>query len=174
MSFAWSYFPIVISDIVRMQPWQIMIYIITASIVQAIVSPRWGKIIDKIGCRKALIIGFIPFGLIPLFFAFATSWYVLLVGQVVAGFGIAAGFSALQTYLINVAGKERTGYYYGTYQFTWGFVTFFGSMLGGYVLSRMILIMTLKEALFILLITISIMRFMGLSLISKLPEALEK
>jgi MFS family permease len=137
MSLAWSYFPIVISDIAHATVGQVAILGIVATITQAGSSYFFSDYIDKIGVRKSVIIGFLPFSVVPLFFAFATSWEHIILPQLIAGIGIGFGFTAMQTYIIEIAGSEKAGTYQGTYQILWGLLTFGGSFFGGWFLGKL-------------------------------------
>lgn len=132
MSFAWSYFPLVVQDVVGATPSEVAWIGIAATIVQALVAYRLGKYITKYGVRKSLIIGFLPFTFVPLIFAFATEWWHLIPAQLVAGIGIGFGFTAMETYILDIAGNERAGNYRGTFNILWGIVTFMGSLAGGF------------------------------------------
>lgn len=131
MSLAWSYFPLVLTDTIDASLVQIAILGIVGTITQAISSYKFGPLIDKIGIRKSLIIGFLPFSLIPLFYGLATSWQFVIIPQLIGGIGIGFGFTAMQAYILEIAGSEKAGAYQGTYQILYGVVTFFGSLIGG-------------------------------------------
>lgn len=137
MSLAWSYFPIVIADVAQATITQVAILGIVATITQAFSSFYLSGYIDKIGIRRSVVIGFLPFGIVPLFFAFATSWEQLIIPQLIAGMGIGFGFTAMQAYIIEIAGSEKAGTYQGTYQILWGFITFGGSFFGGWFLGKL-------------------------------------
>ncbi|MFV2014851.1 MAG: MFS transporter, partial [Candidatus Heimdallarchaeota archaeon] len=137
MSLAWSYFPIVVADVAQATIVQVAILGIVATVTQAFSSFYLSDYIDKIGIRKSVVLGFLPFAIIPLFFAFATSWEHLIIPQLIAGMGIGFGFTAMQTYIIEIAGSEKAGTYQGTYQILWGFVTFGGSFFGGWFLGQL-------------------------------------
>ncbi|MHA2029550.1 MAG: MFS transporter, partial [Candidatus Kariarchaeaceae archaeon] len=137
MSLAWSYFPIVVADVAQATVIQVAILGIVGTISQAYSSYALSDYIDKIGIRKSLIIGFLPFSLVPLFYAFTTSWEFLIIPQIVGGIGIGFGFAAMQTYIIEIAGSERAGTYQGTYQILWGLITFGGSFFGGWFLGKL-------------------------------------
>jgi len=134
MSLAWSYFPIVISDVAQATVVQVAILGIVATITQAFSSFYLSDYIDKIGVKRSVVIGFLPFSIVPLFFAYATSWEHLILPQLIAGAGIGFGFTAMQTYIIEIAGSEKAGTYQGTYQILRGFITFGGSYFGGWFL----------------------------------------
>lgn len=136
MSLAWSYFAIFISDIVQATTLEIAVLAFTSTIVQAIVSRKFGKVIDKIGVKRALPLGFTPWVFIPLCFALSTEWWHLIGAQLIAGLGIGAGFASVQTYILDIAGEEKAGYYMGTYQIAWGLLTFSGALFGGWLLTQ--------------------------------------
>lgn len=172
MSLAWSYFPIVISDVVEADVRQVAILGVVATISQAISSYTLSDFIDKVGVRRSVIIGFLPFSVVPLFFAFATSWYHIILPQLIAGIGIGFGFTAMQTYILEVAGSEKAGTYQGTYQILWGFVTFGGSFFGGWFLGKLeIYLDDLNEATKLALIGIFTLRlFSNIAMIKFLPD----
>ncbi|MHA2090755.1 MAG: MFS transporter [Candidatus Kariarchaeaceae archaeon] len=169
MSLAWSYFPTVIADVIDASTSQIAWLGIFAAIVQSLASYYLGDFIDKIGTRKSLILGFLPFSVVPFFFAFATQWWHLIGAQLIAGIGIGFGFTALQTYILNISGEERAGSYMGTYYIFWGFLTFVGSLFGGVFLDWYAdYIGDLGEALTILLLFIGSFRILSNVLMIKL------
>ena len=171
MSFAWSYFPIVMNDIVEANAWQIALLSIVATAVQAYVALKWGAVTDRIGARRATMIGLSLFSIVPIGFAFATEWWHLIFAQLIAGFAIGAGFAALQAYILNIAGEENAGYYFGTYQILWGFVTFGGSFVGGVTLDFLASRIGLASAVTYMLLLIAGFRFITTYLFSYLPDS---
>ncbi len=159
MSFAWSYFPIIISDVLELTASQIAIIGIAQTLVQTITSYKGADLIDRLGAKKTVILGFIPFSMVPLFFALATEWWHLLLPQIIAGIGIGWGFAGLQVYILNLAGSEKAGTYQGVYNLSFGILTFFGSLAGGMVLQYYKSVVGLNKAVFNLLIIIAVMRF---------------
>ncbi|MHA2252322.1 MAG: MFS transporter [Candidatus Kariarchaeaceae archaeon] len=159
MSLAWSYFPTVLADIIDASIAQIAWLGIIATIVQSLSSYYLGSWIDRAGARKTLIVGFLPFSVVPFVFAFSTEWWHVIPAQLIAGIGIGFGFTALNTYILNIAGEERAGNYMGAYLLAWGIVTFIGSLLGGVFLGWFKSYMgDLGEALTIALVFIGIFR----------------
>ncbi len=160
MSLAWSYFPTVIEVVIDASVSEVAWIAITGTIVQAISSYRLGGLIDRIGERKSILFGFITFTIVPLNFAFATEWWHLIPAQIIAGIGIGFGFTALQTYILEIAGSERAGNYQGTYNLLWGIVTFVGSFFGGWALQQLKeLLGSLPLALTYALLAITAFRF---------------
>ncbi len=174
MSFAWSFFPIVMNDVVHATAWQIALLTFSATIVQAYSSNKWGNITDKIGPKKAAAIGLSTFMFIPLGFALAKEWWHLFFPQLISGFGIGGGFTALQAYLLDIAGEEKAGYYSGTYQILWGIITFFGSLSGGIVLQYYKAQVGLIQAVTTLLLIIAGLRLLASLLFLKLPDSRER
>ncbi|MHA2277985.1 MAG: MFS transporter [Candidatus Kariarchaeaceae archaeon] len=169
MSLAWSYFPTVIADVIDASTSQIAWLGIYAAIVQSLASYYLGGYIDKVGSKKSLILGFLPFSVVPFFFAFATEWWHLIGAQLIAGIGIGFGFTALQTYILNISGEERAGSYMGTYYIFWGLLTFVGSLFGGVFLDWYAdYIGDLGKALTILLIFIGSFRILSNVMMIKL------
>ncbi|MCY3411070.1 MAG: MFS transporter [Candidatus Heimdallarchaeota archaeon] len=171
MSFAWSYFPLVISDILKLSASQVAIIGAMQTITQTVASYKGADLIDRIGAKKATIIGFLPFSMVPLFFAISTVWWHLLLAQFVGGMGIGFGFASLQVYILNVAGAEKSGTYMGFYNVSYGILTFFGSLGGGFFMQWYASQVGLNVALFNALIAIAIMRFLSNFLMIKfLPD----
>ncbi len=172
MSLAWSYFPTVISEVAMASPAQVAWIGIIATIVQAIASYRLADYIDIVGARKSMTYGFLTFSVVPFVFAFAKEWWHIIPAQIIAGIGIGFGFTAMQTYILNIAGEEKAGSYMGTYNIFWGIVTFIGSLLGGVVLSWLENYLgELEKALTFALIFITVCRiFTNIIMVKYLPE----
>ncbi len=134
MSLAWSYFPLVIADVVKATPIEVAYMAITATVIQAFASYRLADHIDRFGERKSISIGFVSFTVVPLTYAFATEWWHVIPAQMISGIGIGFGFTALRSYIIEIGGSKRAGNYQGIYQLLWGIVTFTGSFSGGLLL----------------------------------------
>lgn len=160
MSFAWSYFPIIMTDILDLTPSQVAWTGIMQTVMMAIAAYKGADLIDRWGAKKSVIIGFLPFSLVPLFFATATEWWHLLIPQFIGGLGIGFGFAALQVYILNIAGSEKAGTYQGVYNISFGVLTFFGSLFGGVFLTwYKEYTGSLEIAITHALIAIAIMRF---------------
>ncbi len=160
MSLAWSYFPTVISEVIDASVYEVAWIAIAGTVSQGIASFKMGGLIDRVGERRSIIIGFVTFTIVPLNFAFATEWWHLLPAQIIAGIGIGFGFTALQTYILNIAGSERAGNYQGVYNLLWGIVTFVGSYIGGWMLKLLVdLYSSLPRALTVVLLGVALLRF---------------
>ncbi len=160
MSLAWSYFPTVIAGVINASVSEVAWMAIAGTVVQAISSYKMGSLIQRIGERKSIILGFLTFTIVPINFAFATEWWHLLPAQIISGIGIGFGFTALQTYILNIAGSEKAGNYQGTYNLLWGIVTFVGSYFGGWMLLWLKdTVGTLPLALTYALLIVAMLRF---------------
>jgi len=172
MSLAWSYFPLVISDVINATPIQVAYIAISATLLQAVTSYSLADYIDRVGERRAIFIGFLSFTVVPINYAFATSWYWLIPAQLISGIGRGFGFAALQSYLIEMGGSKRAGNYQGIYQLLWGVVTFTGSLLGGLILGWYVQYLgDISKALTISLLVIAVLRLSSNIVIYKfLPD----
>ena len=172
MSSLWGLFPIYIKDVIDPTTGQIALASAGGAISQGLVARKSGSIIRRIGTRKALIIGFLPFAFLPIAYTFASSWRHLVMLQMYWGVAAGIAFIAQQNYLMDMAGKENTGIYTGSFQIMWGFVTFFGSLIGGLSLDIMINVydIEVKHALVTLLWIIGIARITVIGLFLKLHE----
>ena len=133
MSIAWSYFPIYFSDILQLNIFQVGLVNTVFSLTMGVVANHFGPIIDKKGPKFALVVGFGTFWVFPLILALTHNFTLVVLANITAGFSLGVGIPAIQSYIIEVAGQERTGQYSGTYYFIWGLVTFVGSLTGGYI-----------------------------------------
>ena len=160
MSLAWSYFPLVISDVIMASPVEVSYIAISATIIQASASYFLADYIDKFGEKISISIGFLSFTAVPLTFAFASEWWHLIPAQMISGIGIGFGFTALRSYIIEIGGADRAGNYQGVYQLLWGLTTFSGSFLGGVILDLVITFVgDISTALTYMLLIIAGLRF---------------
>ena len=134
MSLAWPYFGIFLVDVLDVSLVQLLILSLPVTIFQSIFARVYSHYSHVLSTSRILMISLIPFAFVPLLFSISTQWWHIILPQILAGIAIGAGFSALQAYILEVAGEEHSAYYTGTYQITWGAVTFAGSLLGGYAL----------------------------------------
>ncbi|MHA1911645.1 MAG: MFS transporter [Candidatus Kariarchaeaceae archaeon] len=172
MSTLWGLFPIYIKDVIDPTTGQIALASAGGAISQGLVARKSGSLIRRIGTKNALLLGFLPFAFLPIAYTFASNWTHLVFLQMYWGIAAGLAFIAQQNYLMDMAGKENTGIYTGSFQIMWGFVTFFGSLFGGLTLDMLINVydMDVKEALVILLWCIGVGRIAVIGLFTRLHE----
>jgi len=109
---------------------QIGFLVVSYSIAQLFFAPIWGRLSDRFGRRRILIIGLVGSAASYLVFAFAGSIAILLLSRILAGVG-GANISVAQAYVADVTSPEERSGKLGILgsAFALGFV--FGPALGG-------------------------------------------
>ena len=95
-------------------------------IAQLMSSSPLGKLVDKIGPRKVLVVSLIYVGLFNIPQAYVTDVYQLALIRFLQGFGLGGMLPALNTYLSSKTPREFTGQIFSYNQSC----LFFGYFLG--------------------------------------------
>jgi MFS family permease len=138
MSIAWPVFTITQVKVLSASPLELAIL----SIVQTAVTigfQGWaGRLADSAG-RKPLLI-FFRFALVtvPITYALAPNIITIMVVGTFWGFAQALGNASATAYLLDVAPESYRGSFIAIYNLIIGVVTFFGSLIGGYMSDYMI------------------------------------
>jgi DHA1 family tetracycline resistance protein-like MFS transporter len=100
------------------------------SLLQLLAVPLWGALSDRIGRRPVLIVGLVGSTASYVLFAFAGSYWALLVSRIVAG-AMGATIGVAQAYIADVTAPERRAQAMGMLgaAFAMGFIV--GPALGG-------------------------------------------
>jgi DHA1 family tetracycline resistance protein-like MFS transporter len=100
------------------------------SLLQLVAVPVWGGISDRLGRRPVLIVGLVGSTASYILFAFAHSYWALLVSRIVAG-AMGATIGVAQAYIADVTSPERRTHAMGMLgaAFAMGFIV--GPALGG-------------------------------------------
>lgn len=82
-------FPLVPFYALRLQaePWMIGWIIASFSLAQLASSPLWGRVSDRYGRKPALMVGLGASSIAFVIFAFAGSWWILMLSRIVQGAG---------------------------------------------------------------------------------------
>lgn len=109
---------------------EIALLVVSYSIAQLFFAPIWGRLSDRFGRRRILIIGLAGSAASYLVFAYAGSIFILLLSRILAGVG-GANISVAQAYVADITAPEERSGKMGILgsAFALGFV--FGPALGG-------------------------------------------
>ena len=100
------------------------------SLLQLVAVPVWGGLSDRFGRRPVLIVGLVGSTASYLLFAFARTYWVLLISRIVAG-AMGATVGVAQAYIADVTAPERRAHAMGMLgaAFAMGFIL--GPAIGG-------------------------------------------
>ena len=102
----------------------------TMGIAQLMSSSPLGKLVDKIGPRKVLVISLIYVGILNIPQAYVSDVYQLAIIRFLQGFGLGGMLPALNTYLSSKTPREFTGQVFSYNQSCLFFGYFLGSVGG--------------------------------------------
>jgi len=101
-------------------------------VVNFCVSPFWGKFIDYISSKVAMLIGSLGYALGQGFFMLSTTEAQIIIARMFTGIFAAASFVALLTYIVNTVKDEKKRAYYMTVSATLSSIcASFGFLIGG-------------------------------------------
>lgn len=173
MSIAWPLFAITQVKILKAS----MLEIALLSVVQGIFTIffiRWaGRLADTVGRKPLLIFVRFSYVSVPLAYAFSPNIYVLTA--IGAFWGAVAAFeqASVTTYLLDVSPEMHRGSFTAFYNLLIGTVTFFGSLIGGYLSDLTISVYSLVLGLQIVYIVSAVGRFIGAATYFRLKETLK-
>ncbi|MDU4444347.1 MAG: MFS transporter [Veillonella sp.] len=114
-------------------------------IAQLMSSSPLGKLVDKVGPRKVLVVSLIYVGLFNIPQAYVTDVYQLAFIRFLQGFGLGGMLPALNTYLSSKTPREFTGQVFSYNQSClFGFTTLFWVSGGLFILSALWIAFKLK------------------------------
>jgi MFS transporter, DHA1 family, tetracycline resistance protein len=111
-------------------PAAIGLLVTSFSLLQLVAVPVWGGLSDRFGRRPVLIVGLVGSTASYLMFAFAHTYWILLVSRIVAG-AMGATVGVAQAYIADVTTPERRAHAMGLLgaAFAMGFIL--GPAIGG-------------------------------------------
>ncbi|MEM2336535.1 MAG: MFS transporter [Candidatus Bathyarchaeia archaeon] len=173
MSIAWPLFAITQVKVLKAS----MLEIALLSVVQGIftiIFIRWaGRLADAAGRKPLLIFVRFSYVSVPLAYAFSPNIYVLTA--IGAFWGAVAAFeqASVTTYLLDVSPEMHRGSFTAFYNLLIGTVTFFGSLIGGYLSDLTVSVYGLVLGLQIVYIASAVGRFIGAATYFGLRETLK-
>lgn len=104
-----------------------------AALVTIASQPYWGRLIDRFGERKVMIINGVMVTLVPLFYILAANPLHLLVIELFTSFSWAGFELALFSYLLAVTPADKRPVYVARHTFCKGVAIVAGTLLGGFL-----------------------------------------
>lgn len=174
MSIAWPLFSITQVRILGASLLQIALLSVVQTVITIVFQGWAGRLADTVG-RKPLMV-FFRFSLItvPLAYAVFPSVNTLIIVGVFWGFSQALGSASITAYLIDVSPEESRGSFTAVFNLIIGIVTFFGSLIGGYLSDYMIGLFGLVAGLQIVYFISTAGRGVGAALYLELEETLRR
>jgi DHA1 family multidrug resistance protein-like MFS transporter len=174
MSIAWPLFSITQITILNASWLQIAVLSVVQTVVTIVFQGWAGRLADTVG-RKPLMV-FFRFSLVtvPLAYALFPSVNSLIIVGVFWGFSQALGSASITAYLIDVSPEESRGSFTAVFNLIIGIVTFFGSLVGGYLADYMVSLFGLVAGLQIVYFVSTAGRGIGAALYLKLEETLRR
>lgn len=174
MSIAWPLFSITQIRILNASWLDIALLSVVQSIITIVFQAWAGRLADTVG-RKPLMV-FFRFSLVtvPLAYALAPNVSTLIIVGIFWGFSQALGSASITAYLIDVSPEEHRGSFTAIFNLIVGVVTFFGSLIGGYLSDYMIGVFGLVAGLRIVYLVSTAGRGIGAAMYLKLEETLRR
>jgi MFS family permease len=174
MSMSWPLFSITQVKVLNASPLQIALLSVVQMLVM-IVFQRWtGRHADIVG-RKQLLVAFrFILVTVPVAYAVSPDMNMLIVVSVFWGFAQVIGQTAAATYLLDIAPREHRGSFIAGFNLIIGVVTFFGSLLGGYLADYLTTMYGMVIAIQIVYLISTVGRIAGAALHMTVRETLRR
>ena len=174
MSFSWPLFSITQIRILKASMLQIALLSVVQSLVTIIFQGWAGRLADNVG-RKPLLV-FFRFSLVtvPIAYVLSPDINTLIVVGAFWGLAQALGQASATAYLLDVSPEEYRGSFTALFNLVIGVITFFGSLIGGYLSDYMIGLYGLITGLQIVYIISTVGRGIGAAAYLTLKETLKK
>jgi MFS family permease len=131
MSFAWPFFPLVITHRLNMKIWQISSLSLASALMNTLTQRRMGGFMDRIGRRPIVVFSRVLMAVAPLAYALASQWWHIAIAELFLGIGMAAWQSSESTYIIDLAPGDLRATYLASSTAAFGLASFIGSNFGG-------------------------------------------
>jgi len=133
MSMAWPLFPMTTVNIAESDMLKIAYISVISPSVAFLIRQYTGRLSDRAGRKPLIVVGRAGIFIYPLIYAFATSIYHLYAAESIVGVLGSISDIAIFAYLLDITAEEQRGASVAVYNMVIGFATFFGSILGGYL-----------------------------------------
>lgn len=161
MSMSWPYFVVVQREWLENTLLEIAIASALMSIVGALLTRPFGRLSDRIGRKPLIVFGRSILFTIPLLYALATHVWMIYLANIIAGVAMATAYNAMIAYILDVAPKEERGSHLAVFNTFTGVIFLFGSFLSGILGEALVPIIGSYLAVFSMLMTSCVLRFVG-------------
>lgn len=164
MSSVWPLMPFIQINILDMKFYQIAITSAAFAICMGVFQTIGGRMADRIGRKKVIIIGaailiFFPISYTPAIIF--ERWEFSILANIVAGSGSGFFYTTINTFILDLSKRESMGTYAGWKEALTGTATFIGSLSGGFIIDAL----TSKYGLIVMGISmtigVTILRFLA-------------
>jgi len=133
MSMAWPLFPMTIVRIVKSDMLQVAYMSIISGSVSLFMRRYVGRLTDRAGRKPLIVLGRVGVAVYSLVYAFATEVYHIYIADFVSGIIAVSAEIAIFAYILDITTEEQRGASVAVHNTLMGISTFFGSILGGYL-----------------------------------------
>ncbi|MCF8435475.1 MAG: MFS transporter [Ignavibacteriales bacterium] len=120
------------SKILGISDFSIGIVIAVYSLLQFLFNPIFGKISDKYGRRPVILYSLFLTSMSYIIFSFSTTFFLLLISRIIAGFG-GSNIGAAQAYIADITAPHERAKGMGLIGAAFGLGFLFGPLIGGYL-----------------------------------------
>ena len=162
MAMIWPTNPIILVDHLKLDFWQVAIMTSAFTVFTAFAQILGGRLSDKIGKRKPLILIsifvllFFPVSMVPAITA--DSWPLLIISRFVGGLGTGINLVAVSAYTLDLAPNDLMGGYSGLREVFYGIATFIGSFISGFIIDAFLVNYSIKTTVIIMSIGVTVLR----------------
>lgn len=157
MAISWPLFYITTVDVLKATFLEIGLINLIGLIFTVPFLKIFGKMIDRVGTKNFMTMSRFIFVPVPLAYGFAHSLSIIYIITAITGFSTAISNIAFTAYILDSAPPEKRGMYIGIYNSFLGFITFVGSIIGGFAAQFFSLIYGLYYGL----LSMYLLSFMG-------------
>ena len=133
MSFAWPFFPLIITNRLNMKIWQISSLSLASALMNTLTQGRMGGFMDHIGRRPVVVFSRVFMSISPAAYALSRQWWHVAIAELFLGLGMAAWQSSESAYIIDLAPSDLRATYLASSTAAFGLASFIGSNMGGII-----------------------------------------
>ncbi|MBN1327863.1 MAG: MFS transporter [Candidatus Heimdallarchaeota archaeon] len=140
MSSVWPLMPFIQINIIDMKFYQIAIASATFAVCMGFFQWVGGRMADKIGRKKVIIIGATILVLFPISYTPAIifgRWEFSILANFIAGSGSGFFYTTINTYILDLSKRNSMGSFAGWKEALTGIATFIGSLSGGFIIDAL-------------------------------------